>query len=277
MARKATTDELKRAVSEAELVGDSGRCIKLYERVLSANSEDADIRLKLAKLLPQVERSDDAMVHYGILGDAAWQDHRDAEAVEIFEAIIGLDETHILAHTRLVELMNRLHQEEKAGEYAFKLAGILTNQDRIDEAIEAVEKAVETDIRNIEYRTELVKLLLSVNEKSRAARELEMIGDVLHKVGKSRAAADTYKRAMTLDRNLTHLKGKLQNVLLSEDEKQRRKTRVALIVGSVLLTVGLLVGGMIYYAQEKEKILREYDTLQTNRETCEEDGSAKVD
>ncbi|MCY3024209.1 MAG: PQQ-binding-like beta-propeller repeat protein [Planctomycetota bacterium] len=217
----------------------------MLERILALGGENARIRRELADALAKDQRVDTACIHYGVLADNELQAHRTDGAVELFRRILALSPKHVKAHEQLASIYAKRGQKREAFVHYQALVETFREQNHIREARAAAIAALECDPTQAELRTTLIEFFLVDNLKEPAAQQLELQGDLAARAGNVKMAVDSYRRAMQLAPANKRLKKKLQDVMLTKEDRLARKRRIATMcaVGGVLvlLTAALFI------------------------------------
>lgn len=240
MARLATVDELKNTILKLSVPGLEPRKIKVYERILLLGGEDLSVRQALAETCISAGNAERAIAHLQVLAQSAEQANDKSEALRLYERILELEPDHINAHRRCGELLATGGDSRRAAMHFAALYTKFEADGRFSEAAEACSKAVNSEPLNLAHRLQWVRCAMLADQRPDAMRELEYVGDQMSKQGRIRAAADIYKRLMVMEKSRPAIKAKLQNVLVSEDEKRARRrarTKMLAAFGVVLVVL----------------------------------------
>src|SRR5262249_39963262 len=112
--------------------------------------------------------------------------------------------------------------------------------------------ALENDPTSVKMRNALVELLLMDDLHEEASHHLEQLGDIAARSRNSALAADAYRRAMQYRKSTRPLKKKLNEVLLTKEDKQARRRRMMLSVFFLLFVV-LSLTGLAWQENENRK------------------------
>jgi tetratricopeptide (TPR) repeat protein len=95
---------------------------------------------KLAELYQQLGLTSDALAALDEVATRLQRQNRDAEAIEVFRKIVGLDPTNPLPHLRLAEALSRAKDAERAVAEFATAAGQLAKLGRRDDALKVLER-----------------------------------------------------------------------------------------------------------------------------------------
>ncbi|MFH0937998.1 MAG: PQQ-binding-like beta-propeller repeat protein, partial [Planctomycetota bacterium] len=222
------------------------RRIKILERILALSGENQLVRKNLAELLARELQIEKACTHYDVLIDNERQNGHEDAAMELCRHILALSPKHGKAHEQLAAIYAKKGQKGEAFIHYRELFETLREQNRSQEARVAGLLALDCDPTRTDLRNNLIDLLIADQQKDLVAQQIELLGDQAVKVGNSKLAADSYRRAMQFKLNSKHLKKKLANVMLTKEDRRARKRRMIGIVVSIILAM-LMISGVFLF------------------------------
>lgn len=235
--RPATLNELNFSEGECARLELPRRRIKVLERILALGGENLRIRRELADLMAKMGQGPSACIHYNILAAAELKEGREEGALEIYKRILVLAPQNVMTREALAKLYAKRGAKRDAYTQYSELFENLRDQHQLREAREAAVHALEADPTSVKMRNALVELLLMEDMHEEASVHLEQLGDVAARSRNTALAADAYRRAMQYRANVRPLKKKLNEVLLTKEDKQARRRRLVI---SMLLFAGMV-------------------------------------
>ena len=240
--RPATLNELNFSEGECARLELPRRRVKVLERILALGGENLRIRRELADLMSRMNQAEHACIHYNILAAAELAEGREDGAIEIYKRILALASTNVMTREALARLYAKRGQKRDAYTQYSELFDNLRDLHQLREAREAAVHALENDPTSVKMRNALVELLLMDDLHEEASYHLEQLGDVAARARNSALAADAYRRAMQYRKNIRPLKKKLNEVLLTKEDKQARRHRVFLSIFLFAFILAALTG-----------------------------------
>jgi len=245
LIRPATVAEL--AVTEQDCLRSDlpRRRIKVLERILALGGENAKIRRELADSLAKDGQVDKACIHFTVLAEAELLAGREESATELYRRVLALSSKYVKAHEQLAAIYSRRGQKREAFVHYQDLFETFRDQNHLQQARAAAAAAVDCDPSHIDLRNALIELLINDNQKDAAAHQLELLGDYCGKIGNVKMAVDAYRRAMQHRPSNKNLKKKLNDVMLTKEDRLARK-RKAVLASAFLAIILLTAGGLAF-------------------------------
>lgn len=245
--RAATLNELNFSESECARLDLPKRRAKVLERILALGGENVRIRRELADLMAKMGQVEYACIHYGILASAELKENHDDNAIEIYKRILAIAPANVTTREALAALYAKRNQKRDAFVQYQELFDNLRDRHLLREARDAALNALENDPSNIKMRNALIDLLLMKDNHEEAGAQLELLGDIAARAHNTSLAADSYRRAMQHRKNTRPLKKKLNEVLLTKEDRTARRRRATLIIAAT--SVALCTFAVIYYIE----------------------------
>ena len=243
--RPATLNELNFSEGECSRLDLPKRRVKILERILALGGENLRIRRELADLMAKMGQTEHACIHYSILAIAELKDNNEEGAIEIYKRILAIAPSNVKIRGALAALLSKRGQKRDAFMQYQELFENLRDQHLLREARDAAAHALENDPSNAKMRNALVELLLMEDNHDEAGNQLEQLGDYAARARNTGLAAESYRRAMQYRKNIRPLKKKLNEVLLTKEDRAARRHRMTLSL--VLIGLIALAFGGIYY------------------------------
>ncbi|GMV79181.1 MAG: hypothetical protein AMXMBFR7_03650 [Planctomycetota bacterium] len=260
LVRPAKLEELQAATPELREAGDKGRLCKNLERRLALGDDTGDVRRELADVLAASEQAEKAAIHYSVLADGEQKAGNEDGAVDLYRKILQVLPHHLPSRERLGTIYARRGQLREAMVQFQEVIQAHQRAQNFASARRVAQQALEIEPTAHDIRRELVQILVDEGDKAAAARECEVLGDMLARQGQSREAAECYRRAIQVMPGLAHLKKKLANVMLTQEDRRARTKRTLIVTVSVLAV--LAIGGALG--------LREFNLYTTWQRTREQ-------
>ncbi|MEI6231784.1 MAG: DUF4388 domain-containing protein [Planctomycetota bacterium] len=257
--RPATLNELNFSEGECARNDQSKRRIKVLERILALGGENLRIRGELADLMAKMGQVEHACIHYSILGMAEIKEGHEESAIDIYKRILTIAPTNIRTREALAALYAKRSQKRDAFMQYQELFEHLRDQHQLREARDAAIHALENDPSSAKMRNALVELLLMEDKHDEASAQLELLGDFAARSRNTSFAAESYRRAMQYRKNIRPLKKKLNEVLLTKEDRVARRRRASL--SALFFVVMLLAAGSIYYIESENQ--KKYNAAQS--------------
>ncbi len=245
--RPATLNELNFSEGECGRLDLPKRRIKVLERILALGGENLRIRRELADQMSNRGQIEHACIHYSILASSELKDGHEESAIEIYKRILTIAPTNIKIRESLAALYAKRLQKRDASTQYSELFENLRDQHLLREARDAAGRALQNDPSNAKMRNALVELLLMEDNHEEAANQLEQLGDFAAKTRNGTLAAESYRRAMQYRKNIRPLKKKLNEVLLTKEDRAARRRRLSLSI--LFFAILLLACGGVYYIE----------------------------
>lgn len=178
----------------------------MYDRLVDKDSKTPETRFEYAKLLSELGYAEDAVKQFELLYSSGYTDsdvalafagaltkaQRPRDAINELEKLLRKDPQHVEANTRMGELQVDLKSFKTAEMYLkaalrvdpgfaqafFALGRLELAQNKLDEAITYLDKAVSFSGANMAYRAELAKALTqkgTVDDRRRALDQYDTI------------------------------------------------------------------------------------------------------
>ncbi len=262
--RPATLNELNFSEGECTRLDLPKRRAKVLERILALGGENTQIRRELADLMAKVGQVEYACIHYGILASTEIKDGHDENAIEIYKRILAIAPANVTTREALAGLFAKRGQKRDAFVQYQELFENLRDRHLLREAHDAALLGLQNDPSNIKMRNALIDLLLIKDNHDEAATQLELLGDLAASSHNTSLAADSYRRAMPYRKNIRLLKKKLNEVLLTKEDRatRRRRATMTILVSSAALCA---FGVMFYIEMENQKTFDAAEMEVTNR------------
>jgi tetratricopeptide (TPR) repeat protein len=240
LIRPAGPAELAEAAEKLKEAGQLARRAKILERLLTLGGDRPEVRRELAEALIQTNEGEKAAIHFSVLAEAELEAGREDGAVALYRRILQSVPNHLASRERLGGIYARRGQKREAVIQFQELMKAYSANGQWAEARGACLRALECEPQHVELRRELVQVYQAEGNKADAARECESLGDLLVRQGQHEAAAKAYRQGMQIAPGQAHLKRKLTDVMLTEEDR-RARTRRHLVILLVLVAVGPLV------------------------------------
>lgn len=237
LIRPATTEELADAAQRVEQDGNFPRLCKVLERQLASGDDRPELRKKLAEVLAQEQQNEKAAIHFHVLAEAELQAGNEEEGVTLLKRILSIMPNHLPSRGQLGAIYAKRNQRMEAIIQYRELISAYKGTSQLAEARAACQRALDCDPGQLDIRDELIEIYQAEGDKMNAARQCEIKGDQLAKQSQVRPAAEAYRRAMQLAPSLSHLKKKLANVLLTQEDRRARTKRTVVTVSAVVVLV----------------------------------------
>ncbi|HYG78211.1 MAG TPA: DUF4388 domain-containing protein [Planctomycetota bacterium] len=247
LIRPAAVSELTVAEQECMRSDMPKRRVKVLERILALGGENAKIRRELAESLARDNQIDKACIHYTVLAEAEQQAGREEAALDLYRRVLALSSKHIKAHEQLAAIYAKRGQKREAFVHYQELFETFRDQNHLPQARTAAAAAVDCDPSHIDLRNALIELLLQDNQKDAAGHQLELLGDFAGKNGNVKLAVDAYRRAMHLRPANKNLKKKLNDVMLTKEDRLARKRKA--VFAMVFIAVVGLAGAIVAFKE----------------------------
>ena len=256
MIRPAGTPELEAAAAELGKSNNQKRRAKVLERLLAAGQDLPEIRMQLADVLSSEGQAEKSAIHFSVLAEAQFQEGNEDAAVNLYKRILQVLPSHLPSRERLGAIYAKRGQKKEAVIQYQELISTYQGAQQWEEAKAACHRALELEPTNPDVRRELINVLVAEDDKVGAAREYEAIGDLFAKAGQNKPAADNYRKAMGLAPQQTHLKKKLANVMLTEEDRRARTKRSLTVLGAAGVVL-LIAAGLGLFEFQAFNLLRD--------------------
>ncbi len=272
MIRPANAQELASGCEELKAAGDRFRFCKVLERRLAVGDDNPVVRRELAELLAEESQNEKAAIHFSVLAEAELQAGREDEGVALLKRILQIMPHHLNSRGRLGAIYAKRGQQREALVQYLELINTYRGNDQLAEARATCQRALECDQNHLGVRQQLIDIYIAEGEKEHAARNYEFMGDQLAKSGQARSGAEAYRKAMQLSPSMGHLKKKLANILLTQEDR-RAQTKKALVITAVVVVVGLLTAGIGFH---EWKAYATYQRAKERAQVYESKGDSKM-
>ncbi|MCZ7645354.1 MAG: PQQ-binding-like beta-propeller repeat protein [Planctomycetota bacterium] len=255
LIRPAALDELRAVTEEIKAAGDKDRLCKNLERRLAMGEDNAEVRRELATSLAASDQADKAVIHFSVLADGALKSGDEDAAVELYRRILQVLPDHLPSRERLGAIYGKRGQVREALVQFQEAMHHYRQNQQAQQARRIARQALELEPAAHEIRRELVEILSEEGERRAASQECEILGDMMARQNQNKEAAEYYRRAMQLAPGLAHLKKKLANVMLTQEDRRARTKRTLILT---MVFVAILATGALLALHE----LGNYKNLQ---------------
>ena len=249
--RPATLNELNFSEGECSRLELPKRRTKVLERILALGGENLRIRRELADQMAKMGQTEHACIHFSILASAELKDDHEESAIEIYKRILAIAPANVRTREALAGLFAKRNLKRDAFLQYQELFENLRDQHMLREAREAAGHALENDPTNAKMRNALVELLLMEDKHEEASEQLETLGDFAARSRNGTLAAEAYRRAMQYRKNIRPLKKKLNEVLLTKEDRAARRRRLSLSL--LFVAILLLACAAIFYIESENQ------------------------
>jgi tetratricopeptide (TPR) repeat protein len=160
-----------RASEEREQRGSATANVEIYEKILALDPERTEIRLKLAKLLEQLEQPDEAVREYIAVAKSLLEAGDQDEALDALQRARKLSPANLEVLRLVADLHLAQQQIDLAEKELLALAQILLTSGDLDGALRAYQTILQHHSESIPALEALVEILVKKNDKPAAGQQ----------------------------------------------------------------------------------------------------------
>lgn len=195
----AEREEVLRSAEKLVSRGKIEAAIKLYRRVLDANSADTSILNLVGDLYSRVQRYQEAVDLYTQTAQRFEKDGFYVKAIAVYKKIHRLDPTRLDVYEKLAELYHRqgLLQEAR-GQYR-ALADYYSQHQDLDAATRILIRLIEIEPEELSHRTRLAQIYRGLGMNDRVVIEYQAIARFMLEEKRSEEALQVLTHALQID------------------------------------------------------------------------------
>lgn len=178
---------------------------KVTEKVVALDSEDLEARRVLVELYRRLERQDKVAEAQFDLARLHHNRGSLQRAVELYEALLGIQPDHHEARRHLVDACVDSGEMGKALAHAGILTEYYAEMRKPQAAIEMFRRLVEVDPESAEHRRKLILFLDMAGEAEEALHQWLVLADLYSAVGDHQEAVAAFRKALELAPERTDL------------------------------------------------------------------------
>lgn len=200
-----------------KLLGNEPKAAEYYKKAVSVDPSDLNLRLSYAKILDNMNSSDDALKEFSYVLERSTTDNKD------------------ILYTLERTFKKKLEASPNSGNLNANMGAVLQKEGRLDEALTYYKKAETLDPSNTNTRINVGTLYQQKGDYRTAIKAYESVlimtpnnvnanlyrAQCYDKLGDTKMAQDGFKRVLALDPNNSYIKGQmLENVKKTSSPQQ---------------------------------------------------------
>lgn len=203
----------------------------VYDRVVSCDADNLTLKLNQVEFLRRISRQDEAVEKLFALSKLYQAREHFEEAENLLLQALTDDLASIPAREELVELYQRLGNNDKLEEQLGQLAEAYMGNGETDKAIACLEKIIQWNPDSITTRRQLSEIFLGNDQVLDAIRELHAASSTLRRNGSEMEALEAERQAAALAPENTQVRRRLVDGLTRAGEVEQAAGELERLTG----------------------------------------------
>ncbi len=246
MMRAFDKDELENLVRTFISEDNYEAALSIFQALLEIENDNIDYREGLAKCYEKLKMADNSVLQYEIIIGMCIEREFYKEAIGFCRTVLDLTPTRLNIHRRLADVYLKIGKGKEAVTELKILVEEYLNSGMVKKAQEACVEILDISPGETKIQEELAKSYQGMGEKAKAVETYKALAENLLKRESYREAIDVYRRVLKIDSSDSEAKEKIAEIMTVTGMARARKRKIVTAF-IVLLFIGLVAGGIIYY------------------------------
>lgn len=246
MLRSFDKDELENLVRTFISEENYEAAVSIFQALLELENDNIDYREGLAKCYEKLNMNDNSVLQYEIIIGMCIERELYKEAIGFCRTVLELMPSRHNIHRRLADVYLKIGKGKEAVTELKLLVEEYLNSGMVGKAQEACVEILEISPGETKVQEELAKSYLGMGEKEKAVETYKALAENLQKRENYKDAIDIYRRVLKIDSSDRDAKEKIAEIMTVTGMARARKRKI-ITAFIVLLVIGLVAGGIIYY------------------------------